>query len=153
MEENGKITRRELFANAFMGSSLLAGLALTAYYSLQFLFPSLKRTSTRKIFITTIDQVGPGESHKFLDLKGQELTVTNTGEEFIALSTKCTHLGCQVHWKRDDKVFYCPCHDGYFDAKGKVLRGPPPAPLRSYKVEVVDQAIYIHVDEVTRDHT
>jgi len=55
-----------------------------------------------------------------------------------------------VHWKKDDKVFYCPCHEGFFDSQGKVLSGPPPAPLNTYKVEVVDKAIYIYVDEVLR---
>jgi Rieske Fe-S protein len=142
------MTRRDFFANAFMGASLFAGLALLAYYIAQFLFPPGRGIPTRKIYITTIDKISPGSSFKFRDLKGQEITVTNTGDEFIALSTKCTHLGCQVHWKKDEKVFFCPCHDGYFDAQGAVLKGPPPKPLNSYKVEVVDKAIYIHVDEV-----
>lgn len=146
--ENKDITRRELFSYSFMGSSLLACMALLAYYAAQFLLPSANKNPTRKIYITTTDKIGPGKSFKFKDLKGGSITITNTGKEFIALSTKCTHLGCQVFWKKDEKVFYCPCHEGYFSPQGKVLKGPPPKPLNSYKVEVVDKAIYIHVDEV-----
>jgi Rieske Fe-S protein len=29
-----------------------------------------------------------------------------------------------------------------------VVKGPPPAPLTTYKVEVVGQSVYIFVDEV-----
>jgi cytochrome b6-f complex iron-sulfur subunit len=150
MIENKDISRREFFSYGFMGSSLLASMALLSYYVLQFLLPAPNKNPTRKIFITTTDKISPGKSFKFKDLKGSQITVTHTGKEYIALSTKCTHLGCQVHWKKDDKVFYCPCHEGFFDSQGKVLRGPPPAPLNTYKVEVVDKAIYIYVDEVLR---
>jgi cytochrome b6-f complex iron-sulfur subunit len=125
-------------------------MSLLAYYAGQFLFPSGVTNPTRKIFIATTDKIAPGKSFKFTDLKGSRITVTNTGTEFIALSTKCTHLGCQVYWKKDEKVFYCPCHEGYFSSRGEVLRGPPPKPLNSYKVEVIDKAIYIHVEEVWR---
>ncbi|KMP11441.1 hypothetical protein UR09_03270 [Candidatus Nitromaritima sp. SCGC AAA799-A02] len=150
MAANEEITRREFFSYGFMGSSLLASMSLLAYYVVQFLFPTSNASLTRKIYITTTDKIGPGKSYKFRDLKGGRITVTNTGEEFIALSTKCTHLGCQVHWKKDEKVFFCPCHEGYFNSRGEVLRGPPPKPLNSYRVEVIDKAIYIHVDEVFR---
>ncbi|MBN4079922.1 ubiquinol-cytochrome c reductase iron-sulfur subunit [bacterium AH-315-C08] len=135
-----------------MGSSLFASMALLSVYAVQFLLPSANKNPTRKIYITTTDKIRPGNSFKFTDLKGGHINVTNTGSEFIALSTKCTHLGCQVHWKKEQKVFYCPCHEGYFSSTGEVLRGPPPRPLNSYKVEVIDKAIYIHVDEVYRAH-
>lgn len=148
MTKDKDITRREFFSYSFMGASLLASLALLVYYVAQFLFPSANENPTRKIYITTTDKIAPGKSYTFRDLKGARITVTNTGEEFIALSTKCTHLGCQVHWKKDEQVFFCPCHEGYFSPRGEVLKGPPPAPLNSYKVEVVDKAIYIYVDEV-----
>jgi hypothetical protein len=94
-----------------MASSLLASMALLSYYVVQFLFPSGSKKLTRKFYITTTDKIASGKSFKFKDLKGGTITVTNTGKEFIALSTKCTHLGCQVFWKKDAKVFYCPCHE------------------------------------------
>lgn len=143
-----KLSRRDFITTTLMGSSLLAGLVLWSAYAIQFLFPSTRKSPTRKVFVAMKDKIRAGDSYKFKDLKGNEITIVNTGKEYIALSTRCTHLGCQVLWRNEDNVFYCPCHDGYFDAQGKVLKGPPPKPLNSYKVEVVDQAIYIHVDEV-----
>ncbi len=151
--EKKDISRREFLSYSFMGTSLFAGMTLLSVYVVQFLFPAANKNPTRKVYITTTDKILPGQSFKFKDLKGSQITITNTGKEFTALSTKCTHLGCQVHWKKDEKVFYCPCHEGYFSPTGEVLKGPPPKPLDSYKVEVVDRAIYIHVDEVFSGRT
>ena len=55
---------------------------------------------------------------------------------FKAFSLVCTHLACIVTWNAAKNEFYCPCHDGFFDAEGKVLSGPPPSPLERWKVEV-----------------
>lgn len=52
------------------------------------------------------------------------------GENAVrALSSTCTHLGCQVRWQAEEKKFRCPCHGGVFDQEGRVLEGPPPRPL------------------------
>jgi len=148
MKIDKEVSRRDFFANIFMGTSLLAGLGLLVAYALRFLFPPAQAPQLRKIFVATKDRIPPGKSFFFVDLKGQKINIINTGDEFVALSTVCTHLGCKVHWKEKKKLFFCPCHDGYFDARGKVLKGPPPAPLPSFKVEVIHQAVYIYVDEV-----
>lgn len=50
------------------------------------------------------------------------------GRQVIALSAECTHLGCPV--RPGGAMLKCPCHGGTFDLDGKVLDGPPPAPLR-----------------------
>ena len=142
------VTRREFFSYVFMGSSLLASLTLMATYATKFLFPSAGEVPKRKLSVTTVDNLPPGKSIKFKDLRGQEITVKNTGAKFTVLSTKCTHLGCQVHLKEKELQLYCPCHEGYIDADGNVIKSPPSVPLQSYKIEFIDQAIYIHVDEV-----
>lgn len=55
---------------------------------------------------------------------------------YVALSSKCTHKGCQVLWLPSRNVFRCPCHGGTFDGNGKNVSGPPPSPLKSFKVKV-----------------
>jgi cytochrome b6-f complex iron-sulfur subunit len=142
------VSRRAFFINALMAGSVLSGLVLMASYFFRFLFPSDRGKTTRKLYAGDVGQIPAGKSFSFTDLKGQRLNIVNTGDEFIALSTQCTHLGCQVFWKEREKLFFCPCHDGFFDARGNVVKGPPPAPLTTYKVEVVGQSIYIYVDEV-----
>lgn len=48
------------------------------------------------------------------------------------LSNRCTHLGCAVSVARGEDAkgaLHCPCHDGWFDASGAVVDGPPDRPL------------------------
>jgi Rieske Fe-S protein len=61
----------------------------------------------------------------------------NKDTPYLALSSKCTHRGCEVLWIADSKQFKCPCHGGKFDASGTNIAGPPPSPLKSYPVKVV----------------
>jgi len=63
-----------------------------------------------------------------------------------AMSAPCTHLGCQVHWEADAKRFKCPCHGGAYDREGRVVAGPPPAPLQRYAVRVNPQTSEIEVE-------
>jgi len=60
-----------------------------------------------------------------------------------AFSLVCTHMACTVVWQGEKKEFYCPCHDGYFDANGKVLSGPPPAPLERLQVALLDDKVRV----------
>ncbi len=62
---------------------------------------------------------------------------------FKAFSLICTHLACTVSWNPEKREFYCPCHEGFFDAEGKVLSGPPPAPLEKWKVEVRGEKVVV----------
>lgn len=45
------------------------------------------------------------------------------GECFI-VSTKCPHLGCQLHWNADELTWDCPCHGSRFDYRGNPLEDP-----------------------------
>ena len=42
------------------------------------------------------------------------------GEKFI-VSTKCSHLGCQLQWNADELTWDCPCHGLRFSYKGKLI--------------------------------
>ena len=50
-------------------------------------------------------------------------------EPFIALSSRCMHLGCPVRWTSAANRFICPCHGGVYDFTGRVSGGPPVRPL------------------------
>ena len=63
------------------------------------------------------------------------LTATEAGE-VRALSATCTHLGCRVAWNGAADRFECPCHKGAYDRDGRVVAGPPPAPLPAVMVRV-----------------
>jgi Rieske Fe-S protein len=48
---------------------------------------------------------------------------------FVALSSRCMHLGCPVRYVSAAQRFICPCHGGVYDFRGMVAGGPPPRPL------------------------
>jgi Rieske Fe-S protein len=53
-----------------------------------------------------------------------------------ALSRKCTHLGCRLHYKDSEEILECPCHQSRFIARtGAVLNGPAKTPLKQFPVE------------------
>lgn len=69
--------------------------------------------------------------------------VINHGKgRFSIMDARCTHLGCPVSWSADEHRFLCPCHEGVFDAQGKVVSGPPPRPLDLYEWKVQDGVLY-----------
>jgi Rieske Fe-S protein len=57
-------------------------------------------------------------------------------EDFIAMSTRCMHLGCPVRYIQAAQRFVCPCHGGVYDFRGKVSGGPPVRPLDRFYTRV-----------------
>jgi Rieske Fe-S protein len=49
--------------------------------------------------------------------------------QWIALSSRCMHLGCPVRWVDAAARFICPCHGGVYNIRGQVAGGPPVRPL------------------------
>jgi len=48
---------------------------------------------------------------------------------WVALSSRCMHLGCPVRFVAAAQRFICPCHGGVYDFRGMVAGGPPVRPL------------------------
>jgi menaquinol-cytochrome c reductase iron-sulfur subunit len=48
---------------------------------------------------------------------------------WVALSSRCMHLGCPVRYVVAAQRFICPCHGGVYDFRGMVAGGPPVRPL------------------------
>ena len=55
---------------------------------------------------------------------------------FLALSSRCSHLGCTVPWNEKDKSFPCPCHASVFDMRGDVLSPPAPRALDLFPITI-----------------
>jgi menaquinol-cytochrome c reductase iron-sulfur subunit len=57
---------------------------------------------------------------------------------YIAISSRCAHLGCPVRWVDAAERFICPCHGGVYDLLGRRVGGPPVRPLDRFYTRVVD---------------
>jgi cytochrome b6-f complex iron-sulfur subunit len=81
-------------------------------------------------YVADVARMSKGDQVVYRAPSGESIVVARQGvagniEDFIALSDTCPHLGCKVHWEDTKNRFFCPCHNGTFDAKGKGTGGPP----------------------------
>jgi menaquinol-cytochrome c reductase iron-sulfur subunit len=72
------------------------------------------------------------------EVDGPQDPTLGSGAGFIAISTRCMHLGCPVRYVDASKRFICPCHGGVYDFEGKVNGGPPVRPLDRFYTRVRD---------------
>lgn len=56
--------------------------------------------------------------------------------QFIAVTSRCSHVGCPVAFERPANAFVCPCHGGVYDLRGLRIGGPPPRPLDRFFTRV-----------------
>lgn len=115
--------------SAIMAIGLSLGYGAFATFVARFLFPAREAQKLWQ-YVTDLASVSPGASLTYVAPAGQKIVVTRIAErgeveDFIALSSVCPHLGCQVHWESQNNRFFCPCHNGAFDATGKAIAGPP----------------------------
>ncbi len=139
--------RRGAMATLAMAAGIVVSYGTAAIYGLRYLFGRQKPPRMVQVLSAALAEVPDGGSRMAQDLSGRKFLLVRSGGNVSAFSTTCTHLGCQVHWKTEDKAFICPCHDAVFDADGKPVKGPPPTPLARYPVEVRGSNIFVSMPE------
>lgn len=91
----------------------------------RFLFPA-RPADKGWLFVRELRGLGEAESLLYRLPNGSPVNIARRGpQQFIALSSTCPHLGCQVHWEPQNERFFCPCHNGVFTPEGKGVGGPP----------------------------
>lgn len=62
---------------------------------------------------------------KIVEYKGEKAGVYKDNEgNIFAVSTKCAHLGCELHWNADELTWDCPCHGSRYDYRGNWIESP-----------------------------
>ena len=67
---------------------------------------------------------------------GLDVDPYDKGTPYIAISSRCAHLGCPVRWVDAAERFICPCHGGVYDLLGRRVGGPPVRPLDRFYTRV-----------------
>lgn len=74
---------------------------------------------------------------------GDDIFVFYEAEKWTIFSLICRHKKCTVAYKEEEAQFVCPCHDGTYNKEGKVISGPPPAPLHKFKYEIRKDELWV----------
>jgi len=105
------------------------GLAYTWFgsFAARFLYPSKGRTMNWQ-FVTLTDQLRRGDAMLYQAPSGEPINIARREEagevtDFVALSSTCPHLGCQVNWESQHNRFCCPCHNDEQYRSGVIIRG------------------------------
>ncbi|MCB1217214.1 Rieske (2Fe-2S) protein [bacterium] len=142
---------RQATGLAMLGA-LVAGYGRFAGMAMEFLYPSQPAAEDWQ-FVSSVASFRQGDSLAYRAPRGDKVTITRqaesgTADDFIALSSTCPHLGCQVHWEPHNDRYFCPCHNGVFDPSGKGIGGPPGdagQSLPRFPLKVEDGLLYILV--------
>ncbi len=106
------------------------------------------------MYVAVANDLQVGDALTYRTPAGAGVTVARQGDEggvgdFIALSSVCPHLGCQVFWEANNDRFFCPCHNGAFDPSGKPKSGPVAEANQSlpeYELRIEDGLLMINVE-------
>ena len=96
--------------------------------------------------ITLPESAGTGEAGKttvYIREFNPELDTDRLGQPYVAISTRCTHLGCPVRYVQASERFICPCHGGVYNQDGAVAGGPPVRPLDRFATVVKDGRVFV----------
>jgi menaquinol-cytochrome c reductase iron-sulfur subunit len=150
--EGETMTRRALFSGGAMAAGGIAGAAIMlpaigfalgpVFEEQEFPWQNVGAPSnfaedsyTPVTFTLTAGVGEAGKSLAYVRKRNPEID-GNYPEEFVAISTRCAHLGCPVRWINASQRFVCPCHGGVYNALGQVEGGPPVRPLDRFATRV-----------------
>jgi menaquinol-cytochrome c reductase iron-sulfur subunit len=90
--------------------------------------------------INLVPELGdPGKTTIYVRRRNPERDKEVAGQEpqpYVAISTRCAHLGCPVRYIQASRKFVCPCHGGVYGFEGEVEGGPPVRPLDRFYTRV-----------------
>ncbi|NIP14431.1 MAG: Rieske 2Fe-2S domain-containing protein [Pseudomonadales bacterium] len=147
--------RREFLSRASgmaMAAGLVGGYGAFGAIAGRFLYPARPDAGVWQ-FVVDLGQLRSGDSLLYRGPTGETINITRLAEngdadDFIALSSTCPHLGCQVHWEPQNDRYFCPCHNGVFDPAGAGVSGPPGdagQSLPRYPLRVDGNLLFIQV--------
>ena len=103
---------------------------------------------TKSTYLTVVytQVAGIGEAGKttaFVRQADPNPPFNETAGSYIAISSRCAHLGCPVRFVAAAGNFICPCHGGVYDFEGRVIGGPPVRPLDRLQTRVRNRQVQI----------
>lgn len=138
------LVSRRTFLSTLFGGWLFAFLSGSFYALLKFAFPTLCKEPDFVILKPDdFMNISPNSTKAFPWGGVVGLFYKKPDGSTYALKGVCTHMECNVVYKPEDKRFYCPCHQGWFDEDGKNIAGPPPKPLEFFDYTIEGEKLIV----------
>ncbi len=143
-EAPAEVSRRS-FLSILWSALGLAALMEFLWMSFSFLRPakpgSAENLANTVIHAGAVVSFAPGTVTAFQS--GEFYIVRLDDGGLLALSCKCTHLGCTVPWIEKEKKFLCPCHASAFDFTGNVINSPATRSLDIFPVVIENNVVRV----------
>lgn len=139
-----EITRRRLLSRLWKAGAALIGVA-GAWTSWDVLRPAPSAASTGPVRTVPPEAI---RGTTVVEIKAVRGYLTRSGDEVVALSWKCPHLGCRVPWCESSQEFECPCHGSVFNRIGEHREGPAPRGMDRYETTTEEGVLVIDTSSV-----
>jgi len=140
------ISRREFLKKIWIGLGAIFCLELTGFslWSIREMVQRRKRKIEENLFyVGVLDDFEKGSVTAFINGRFYLCRLDDGG--VMAISRKCTHLGCTLPWNHEKKEFICPCHASTFDIRGIVLNKPANRPLDLFQIRIENTRIFVDI--------
>ncbi len=139
------VSRRDFFNKSWKWLGIIAAVEVTGMITGFMFSGKSKNVSTPKQLL----EAGPVDSFAVNSVSafmgGRFYLTRQQDGGFIALSLRCTHLGCSIAWEESKKRFICPCHSSAFDISGEVLNPPAARALDYYPVMIENGIVKVDI--------
>ncbi|HWA94378.1 MAG TPA: Rieske (2Fe-2S) protein [Terracidiphilus sp.] len=147
MEEPGEQRSRRAFLIA-AGAAGVAYTAALAYPIYRYLASpaemAQEASAVTEITLKDAQKLPAGSVLMFKFGTRPAMLIHHTNGQWISMTAVCTHLGCTVSYQPGPDRIHCSCHGGVYNAyTGANVSGPPPKPLKLFKVTVNDSGVEV----------
>lgn len=141
-----KATRRGFLMAA--GAAGLCYIGALGYPVYRYLASPMEMASSAsaitEVTLKDAQKLAPGSVLMFKFGTAPAMLIHHLDGTWVALTAVCTHLGCTVQYEPQVNRIHCACHGGVYDPHtGANVSGPPPKPLKLFKVAVNETGVQV----------
>jgi Rieske Fe-S protein len=144
--EKREETRRSFLTKLWLGLGIIAVLECAAVV-IAFLRPRKPKPKSGES--GTVIEAGPVDGFPLNSVtayvRGRFYLCRLEDGGFVALSSKCTHLGCTIPWVDKEQRFACPCHGSAFDITGEAISPPAPRALDFFHLFIENNVVKVDI--------
>jgi len=139
-------SRREFLDKLWKGLGIVAVVQFVAVF-FGFLFSGKSESETQKPKqLFDAGDINSFQKKSVTIFRGGRFYLVRLADDgFLALSLRCTHLGCSINWEEDKQRFICPCHASAFEINGNVQNPPAPSALDYFPVVIQNGKVMVDI--------